>query len=73
MGDHWIMTAVGIGFPLFGLGVFFFWRWKYGVWSPRFQGKRYPADATIIQVGPMAPMAPQSSEVAADQRSRNQG
>lgn len=52
MGDQWIMIVVGIGFPLFGLGVFFFWRWKYGVWSPSFGKKRYPTGATFIRVDP---------------------
>ncbi len=31
--DSWIIAIVAVGFPLCGLGVFFFWRWQYGVWS----------------------------------------
>ncbi len=33
MRDFWIIAVVAVGFPLCGLGVFFFWRWQYGVWS----------------------------------------
>jgi hypothetical protein len=33
--DLIIIIAVAIGFPLFGLAVFFWWRFTYGVWSPR--------------------------------------
>ncbi|MGD9689902.1 MAG: hypothetical protein AB7K52_09655 [Phycisphaerales bacterium] len=34
MSDIWIIVTTAVLFPLFGLGVFFFWRYKYGVWSP---------------------------------------
>ncbi|MBL8757443.1 MAG: hypothetical protein JNK35_03315 [Phycisphaerae bacterium] len=48
MGDGLIIAIVAVGFPLFGLGVFFFWRWQYGVWSlKRRQGDQ---SAHIVQI-----------------------
>ncbi len=48
--DGLIIAIVAVGFPLFGLGVFFFWRWQYGVWS--IKRRQRDTGAQVVHVVP---------------------
>lgn len=50
MRDTWIIAITAVGFPLFGLGVFFFWRYKYGVWAPHRRAKAVRGDVRIVTI-----------------------
>lgn len=51
MRDTIIIAITAVVFPLFGLAVFFFWRYKYGVWAPHRRAKQVrPEDITIVRI-----------------------
>lgn len=52
MGDTHIILTVAVLFPLFGLAVFFFWRWTYGVWAEERRGRRERATGSASDAGP---------------------